>query len=64
MAPLIPNLGTGWRSTSCSGCFAPGEEPKYPYNRMLGEPTELLWTFWRREKISCPCWDLNLGLPS
>jgi len=40
------------------------KSPKYPYKRMLGEPTELAWTFWRREKISSPCWDLNLGLSS
>jgi hypothetical protein len=37
---------------------------QYPFKRMLGEPTELVWTFWRIEEISCFCWDLNPGLSS
>jgi hypothetical protein len=50
-APLISNLGTGWRyvaNYAFRSLYRPCGELLYPLNRRLGGAPEAVWAFGRR----------------
>ena len=53
ITPLILNLDAEW-STSSSGRFIPGKEPRYPFNRGLDGPRMRYGRFEKRDKCLDP----------
>ena len=45
----------------CPSRFTPGERTLVPTEQEAGWTPELVWSFWRREKIPCPYPDSNPG---
>jgi len=52
IAPHILNLGTRWEwSTSCPGCYTPGEIILVPIEKESGWVPELAWMFWEEKNL-------------
>jgi len=41
-----------------------GKQPHVPTKQEASWAPQPVWTFWRRDQISCPCQDLNPGSSS
>ena len=48
-------LGGGEWSNSRSGRPTPEKQTRYPWYRRLGRPSDQVWTFMEKRKISCRC---------